>query len=115
METNYQDKGLVIDVAGLAVGGVVRSGWFNDAQFVRDIIMMITNTEDIEVDLQMRDSELIENTPNASMFISASAVVGQFTTYRNGGPQGTSFRLVVKNVGANPADVKVRCQLHGMI
>jgi hypothetical protein len=115
MDTNYIDKGLVIDVAGLNVGGVVKSGWFNDIQFVRDVLMMITNTEDIEVDFQRRDSELVEDVPNMPFNVPMSAVFGQYTTYRNGGPQGYSFRLVAKNIGANPCDIKIRCQLHGMI
>ena len=115
METNYSDKGLVIDVAGLNVNGVVKSGWFNDVQFVRDIIMMITNTEDIEVDVQRRDTELVEDVPNMPIMVPMSAVFGQYNNYRTGGPQGYSFRIIAKNVSANPCDIKVRCQLHGMI
>lgn len=111
----YEDKNLVIEIKGLSNnGGEARTGWIDGKTDTRELMVMIESTGDLEMDIQYRDSELVEeNMGNMPMNIPASGA-GNRKMYRFGGPVGHSFRLCFKNIDDNVLDFKARLQLCSM-
>lgn len=111
--TRYKDYGVIAESNNMNAGDNFYTPWFNESEWVKEFILMHDNDQNVDIELQRRDSENIES--NVIAFVNLPQTVSGFDVMRMYELMGSSFRFrITNNSGLAITRLKIRMQAFGV-